>query len=56
MIYCRIIFPGNIERIDVLKDKSATSIYGDKGKNGVILISTKSKEKQGEQNIFGIKK
>jgi len=45
--------PENIERIDVLKDKSATSIYGDKGKNGVILISTKSKEKQGEQNTFG---
>jgi len=34
--------PENIERIDVLKDKSATSIYGDKGKNGVILIKTKT--------------
>lgn len=36
------ILPENIERIDVLKDKSATSIYGDKGKNGVILITLKN--------------
>ena len=33
--------PGAIERMDVLKDKSATAIYGDEGKNGVILIKTK---------------
>ena len=29
-----------IEAIDVLKSKTATGIYGDKGKNGVILITT----------------
>ncbi|NWJ52595.1 MAG: hypothetical protein HXX14_17185 [Bacteroidetes bacterium] len=29
--------------MDVLKGKSATAIYGDKGKNGVILITTKKK-------------
>ena len=33
--------PENIESISVLKDESATKIYGDKGKNGVILITTK---------------
>jgi TonB family protein len=32
----------NIEKIDVLKEKSATDLYGEKGKNGVILITTKS--------------
>lgn len=32
----------DIESIDVLKDASATSIYGARGANGVILITTKS--------------
>lgn len=36
------IDPENIESISVLKDKSATELYGDKGKNGVILITTKA--------------
>ncbi len=31
----------DIERINVLKDASATSIYGSKGANGVIIIETK---------------
>lgn len=35
--------PGSqIERIDVLKDASATAIYGASGANGVVLVSTKS--------------
>ena len=34
--------PGNIESIEVLKDASATAIYGSRGSNGVILITTKS--------------
>ena len=34
--------PDEIESITVLKDISATSIYGNKGKNGVILIVTKN--------------
>lgn len=38
------IDPNDIERIDVLKDKSATEKYGEKGKNGVILITIKKKE------------
>lgn len=32
----------SIERISVLKDKSAVEIYGDKGKNGVVIIETKN--------------
>jgi TonB family protein len=37
--------PDSIESVSVLKDKSAIALYGEKGKNGVILISTKNKEK-----------
>lgn len=35
--------PNTIESITVLKDKSATALYGEKGKNGVIQITTKKK-------------
>lgn len=35
------INPEDIETIDVLKDASATAIYGSRGANGVILITTK---------------
>ncbi|MDE5727797.1 MAG: SusC/RagA family TonB-linked outer membrane protein, partial [Duncaniella sp.] len=35
----------DIETIDVMKDASATAIYGSAGANGVILITTKSGEK-----------
>jgi len=38
------IAPDNIERIDVLKDKSATEKYGEKGKQGVIEITTKNQQ------------
>ena len=34
----------NIEKMEVLKGDSATKEYGDKGKNGVIIITTKTKE------------
>jgi len=33
--------PQDIESIDVLKDASATAIYGSRGANGVVIISTK---------------
>lgn len=33
--------PENIDKIEVLKDASATAAYGDKGKNGVIVVRTK---------------
>jgi TonB-dependent starch-binding outer membrane protein SusC len=35
------ISPANIESIDVLKDASSTAIYGSRGANGVIIITTK---------------
>ncbi len=35
------INPIDIESIDVLKDASATAIYGSRGANGVVIISTK---------------
>jgi TonB-linked SusC/RagA family outer membrane protein len=33
--------PSDIETIDILKDASATAIYGSRGANGVVLITTK---------------
>ncbi|MDR1938493.1 MAG: TonB-dependent receptor [Tannerellaceae bacterium] len=41
------INPSDIESIDVLKDASATAIYGSRGDNGVILVTTK-KGKEGK--------
>ncbi len=35
------ITPDEVERIDVLKDASSTAIYGSRGANGVILITTR---------------
>lgn len=35
------INPNDIESIDILKDASATAIYGSRGANGVVLITTK---------------
>lgn len=34
--------PSDIESIEILKDASATAIYGSRGANGVVLITTKS--------------
>ncbi len=36
--------PQDIERIDVLKDASATAIYGTRASNGVIVVTTKTGE------------
>jgi len=33
--------PNDIERMDVLKDASSTAIYGSRGSNGVVLVTTK---------------
>lgn len=38
------IAPGDIERIDVLKDKAAFDKYGEKGTDGVVEITSKNKE------------
>ncbi|MGV3559854.1 SusC/RagA family TonB-linked outer membrane protein [Larkinella arboricola] len=35
------INPGDIESMEILKDASATAIYGSRGANGVIIITTK---------------
>ncbi len=35
------INPSNIESIEILKDADATAIYGSRGANGVVLITTK---------------
>ncbi|RYC70582.1 MULTISPECIES: SusC/RagA family TonB-linked outer membrane protein [Spirosoma] len=35
------INPSDIESVEILKDASATSIYGSRGANGVVLITTK---------------
>lgn len=42
--------PHDIESIDVLKDASATAIYGTRGANGVIIITTK-KGRAGASNL-----
>lgn len=44
------ISPDDIENIEVLKDASATAIYGSRGANGVLLITTK-KGKTGKPRI-----
>ncbi|GLR15609.1 SusC/RagA family TonB-linked outer membrane protein [Portibacter lacus] len=48
------INPNDIESINVLKDASATSLYGSRGANGVIIITTK-KGKSGKPKFnFGV--
>lgn len=44
------INPNDIESIEILKDASATSIYGSRGSNGVVLITTK-RGQSGETKI-----
>jgi TonB-linked SusC/RagA family outer membrane protein len=46
------INPGDIESIAVLKDADATAIYGSRGANGVVLISTK-RGKAGKTKFTG---
>ncbi|MES2417706.1 MAG: TonB-dependent receptor [Bacteroidota bacterium] len=42
--------PSDIESIDILKDASATAIYGSRGANGVVLITTR-KGKSGRDRV-----
>lgn len=44
------IAPGDIASYDILKDASATAIYGARGANGVIIINTK-KGRAGKTNV-----
>lgn len=43
------ISPNDIEKIDVLKGASATALYGKKGKNGVVVITTKNKKPNNDE-------
>ena len=47
------INPNQIKNISVLKGANATSLYGNKGANGVLIISTKNgKTKEAEQPLY----
>lgn len=46
-----LVAPEDIESIDVLRDASATAIYGSKAANGVIIITTKKGNKNGHTNV-----
>lgn len=43
--------PNDIEKIEVLKDAAATAVYGARGANGVVLITTKSGGKDGKDAL-----
>jgi len=45
----------NVTSIDILKDASATSIYGSRGANGVILITTKSGQAKLDEELSQVK-
>jgi TonB-linked SusC/RagA family outer membrane protein len=45
------INPADIESIEILKDAAATGIYGSRGSNGVILITTKRGKRNSGLNI-----
>lgn len=46
-----LVAPEDIESIDVLRDASATAIYGSKAANGVIIVTTKKGNKDGRTNV-----
>ena len=50
------INPAAIQSISVLKDKSATEKYGDKGKNGVIIITTKKSSDKSDENLLALRR
>ena len=54
------IDPNSIKSVDILKDASATAIYGSRGANGVVLVTTNrgqtgQKAKVDYNNYYGIK-
>ncbi len=42
----------DIERIDILKDASSTAIYGSRGSNGVVLVTTKTGKESKGRTVF----
>ena len=54
-IFLNAIDPNDIENIKVLKDPSATALYGSKGEKGVVIITLKkSKDTSKKDNLSGI--
>jgi TonB-linked SusC/RagA family outer membrane protein len=54
------IDPSSIKNIDILKDAAATAIYGSRGANGVIIITTKSGMREASAKVtyngyYGVK-
>lgn len=49
------INPNDIQQIDVLKDASSAAIFGSRGANGVIIITTKKSASSGTRVDFGVK-
>ena len=45
------ISPGDIQSVEVLKDAAAAAIYGSRGSNGVIIITTKKGRRDGTSSI-----
>ena len=43
--------PSDIASMEILKDASATAIYGSRGANGVIIVTTKSGNKEGRAEV-----
>jgi len=48
------INPNDIDKIEVLKDAAATAVYGARGANGVVIITTKNASDQGGKDSFTI--
>ncbi|NDP20806.1 MAG: TonB-dependent receptor [Paludibacter sp.] len=49
-----MINPNDIETMEVLKDAAATAIYGSRGSNGVIIITTKSGKKSAKKGNINV--
>lgn len=45
------INPADIEKIEILKDANATAVYGSRGANGVILVTTKRGQKDKKTQV-----
>ena len=48
------INPNDIDKIEVLKDAAATAVYGARGANGVVIVTTKSASDQGGKDSFTV--
>jgi TonB-linked SusC/RagA family outer membrane protein len=46
-----LLNPNDVESVEILKDASSTAIYGSRGSNGVILVTTKKGSKTGKVTV-----